>query len=121
MAALVDEDLSVFGKQDARALERPRRRTFEVHAGRAKAAAMARALELVFRRQIVRRAAEVRAGDAERIEPARVLLDVFRRPHQPDAELLFPPFVDADAVLVREAGLELLRRLIEHVREHEAA
>ena len=37
------------------------------------------------------------------------------------AELLFPALVDAHAVLVREAGLELLRRLVEHVREHEAA
>ena len=69
----------------------------------AEAAAVARALELVLRRQIVRRAAEVRAGDAQRVEPARVLVDVVGRAHEPDAELFLPPLVDAHAVLVREA------------------
>src|SRR5215203_675275 len=49
-------------------------RPFEVNAGRAEAAAVARALELVLGRQIVRRAAEVRAGDAERVEAAGVLI-----------------------------------------------
>ncbi len=43
------------------------------------------------------------------------------RAHQPDAELFLPPLVDANAVLVREAGLELLRRLVEDVGEHEPA
>ena len=57
----------------------------------------------------------------ERVEAARVLFDVVRRADEPDAELLFPPLVDADAVLVRETGLELLRRLVEDVGEHESA
>src|SRR5439155_4583650 len=67
VAALVDENLPVFGEHDAHALERTRRRPFEVHAGEAEAAAVARTLELVFRGQIVGRAAQVRAGDAQRV------------------------------------------------------
>src|SRR5205085_1075269 len=105
MAALVDEDLAVLGEDDADALERPRRWAFEVHAGQAETAAVARALELVLRRQIVRRAPEMRARDAERVEAAHVVLDVVRRPHHPDAVLFLPPLVDAHAVLGREPDL----------------
>src|SRR5258707_7581433 len=101
VTALVDQDLPVLRQHDARALERSRRRALEIHAGDAEAAAVARALELVFRRQKVRRAPEMRAGDAQGVEAAGVLLDVLGRPHQPDAVFLFPPLVDADAVLVR--------------------
>src|SRR5258708_28205700 len=120
MTALVDQDLTVLCQHDGRALERTRRGALEIYAGRTEAAAVAGALELVFRRQIIRRAAEVRAGDAQRVETAGVLLDVLSGPHQPDAVLFLPSLVDADAVLVREASLELLRRLVEHVRKHEA-
>src|SRR5262249_23703441 len=115
--ALVHQDLSIVGKHDADALEGARRRAFEVDARDAEPAAVARALELVLRRQIVRRASQVRAGDAERVEAGGVLLDVLGGPHEPDAELFLPSLVDADAVFVRETGLELLRRLVEHVRE----
>src|SRR6266850_5704965 len=62
LAALVDEDLPVVGKHHARALERTRRRSFEVDARRPEPAAMAGALELVFRREEIRRTAQVRAG-----------------------------------------------------------
>ena len=72
MPALVDEDLAVVGEHDARALERPRRRSFEVDPGRPEAAAVTRALELVLRRQEVRRAAQMRARGDEGVEPARV-------------------------------------------------
>src|SRR5207244_4086010 len=116
---LVDEDLAVVGEHDARALERARRRTFEVDAGEAEAAAVARAFELVLGRQIVRRAPQMRAGTDDGVETAYVLNEVVRRADDPDAEFLLPSLVDAHAVLIWEAGLELLRRLIEHVGEHE--
>src|SRR5439155_20851046 len=51
VAALVDQNLPVVGEHDARAFERARRRTFEVDAAQVIAAAVARTLELVFRRQ----------------------------------------------------------------------
>src|SRR5215471_8727767 len=121
MPALVDENLAVVGEHDARALERTRRRTFEVDAREAEAAAVTRALDLVFRGEIVRRAAEMRARADENVEAARVLRHVIRRPHDPDAELVLPTLVHAHAVLGREADLELLGRLIEHVRKHETA
>src|SRR3954451_11700335 len=121
VAALVDENLAVLGEHDAGALERARRRAFEVDAGRAEAAAVARALEFVFGREVVRRTAKVRARDTQRVEAARVLVDILGSAHQPDAELLFPPLVDAHPVLVREPGLELLRRLVQDVGEHEPA
>src|SRR3954470_901498 len=107
MAALVDQALTLFSKHDADARERPRRRPFEVDAGEAKAAAVARTFELVLRRQVVRRAPEVRAGDAQRIEARYVVLDVVGGADQPDAVFLFPPLVHADAVLGRKPGLEL--------------
>src|SRR5207247_9961329 len=64
MPALVDEDLSVFGQPDPRPFERTRRRSLEIDARDTEAAAVTRTLELVFRRQVVRRATQVRAGDA---------------------------------------------------------
>src|SRR3954463_8575410 len=76
VAALVDQDLAVFGEDDPRALERARRRTFKVAAAKRKAAAVAGALEFVLGGEIVRRAAEMRARNAERIEAGRVILDV---------------------------------------------
>src|SRR5215472_7400534 len=93
VTALVDEDLSVFGEHDAHALERTRRRPFEVHAGRAESAPVARAFDFVFCRKIVRRASEVRARRAERVEPAGVLVDVVGGANEPDAEFLFPALV----------------------------
>src|SRR5215471_4835530 len=41
MLALVHQDLAVVGQDDARAFERPRRRTFEVDAGQPETAAVA--------------------------------------------------------------------------------
>ena len=57
----------------------------------------------------------------QRVEAAARAARCPRASDEPDAELLLPALVDAHAVLVREAGLELLRRLVEHVREHETA
>src|SRR5215467_2862709 len=70
VTALVDEDLSIVGEHDARALERTRRRTFEVDAAQVIPAAVAGTLEFVFRREVIRRAAETRADSDERVEPA---------------------------------------------------
>src|SRR5262249_13550666 len=58
---LVHQDLSVVGQDDARALERPRRRTLEVDSREPEAAAVARTLELAFRREVVRCAPQMRA------------------------------------------------------------
>src|SRR5207244_3731045 len=102
MPRLVDEDLPVVGQHHARALERPRRRPFEIDAGQSISAAVARALELVFRREVIRRASQMRADRDERIEPARVLSDVVGSPYDPDPKLLFPSLIDAHAVFVRE-------------------
>src|SRR5579864_5982459 len=49
MPRFVDEDLPIVGQDHARALERARRWSLEIDPGRAEAAAVARALELVFR------------------------------------------------------------------------
>src|SRR5437879_4780658 len=113
VATLVHEDLSVVREDDPRALERTRRWPFEVDAADVIAAAVARTLELVLRREIVRRAPEVRAHGDEGVEPGRVHGVVVGRAHDPDRELLLPPLVHAHAVLVRESGLELLRRLVQ--------
>src|SRR5262245_6674334 len=110
--ALVDQDLSVFSKDDAYALERARRGAFEIDAGRAEPAAMARALELPFRRQVVRRAAQVRACRRERVEPARMLHDVVRGTDDPDAHRFLEALVDANAIFGRQARFELRRRLV---------
>src|SRR5437762_4096718 len=72
VATLVDQNLAVIGQHDARAFERARRRAFEVDAAQVVAAAVARTLELVFRRQVVRRAPEMRADRDERIEAGRM-------------------------------------------------
>src|SRR6476659_3693861 len=113
---LVDDDLSVRGiDENLGALQGTRGRSLEVHSRLVIAAAVARALELVLRRQPVRRAAEVRADGNEGVHR------IFGA-HDPDAELLFPALVDfADGVVVDEAGLELLDRLEENIGEHEAS
>src|SRR5207247_4523327 len=74
VAALVDQDLTVVGQHDARPLERARRRPFEIDAAQTIAAAVARTLELVFRREVIRSTAKMRADGDERVEAARVLL-----------------------------------------------
>src|SRR2546423_6236604 len=112
---LVDDDLSV-GRIDEnlRALERARRRSFEVDSRLVIAAAMAGTLELVLRRQPVRRASEVRADRDQRVHD---LLS----PHDPDSKFVLPALIDlADRVVRDKTGLELLHRLEEHVREHES-
>src|SRR5438034_4862715 len=65
---LIDDDLSV-GRIDEnlRALERSRRRSFEVHSRFVIPAAVARTFELVLRRQPVRCAAEMRTDCDQRI------------------------------------------------------
>src|SRR4029078_7174051 len=99
------------------AFEGARRGTFEVHPGKAKAAAVARAFEFLLAGQVVRRAPEMRAHGNQRIETAVLLNEVLSRSHQPDAEFVFPALVDPDAVLGRKASLEMLRRFIEDIRE----
>ena len=69
--SLVDQDLPIVGKHDARALERARRRPFEVKPRDTKAAAVARTLELVFSREELRRAVEMRADRDKRVDAAR--------------------------------------------------
>ena len=92
----------------------PRGGALEVDARPVEAAAVAGALELVLRGQPVRRAAEVRADRDQRVEAVGLA-------HDPDAEGVLPARVHlAHVVLAREAGLEGLRRLEEHVGEEEA-
>src|SRR6185295_13553208 len=73
---LVDDELAVVGAdEDAGALQRPRRRPFEVDAALVIAAAVARALELVLGLQPGRRAAEVGADGDEGVDPPLVMDD----------------------------------------------
>src|SRR5688500_16472430 len=74
--ALVDQDLAVLGKHNAVALERTRRWPFEVDAGGAKAAAVARAFELGFGGKEVRRASEMSARRIQHVKPAGAMHDV---------------------------------------------
>src|SRR4051812_7865704 len=76
---LVHQDLAVVREHDARALEGPGRRAFEVDSGHVEAAAVAGTLELVLGRQPVGRAAEVRADRDQRVEASGLA-------HDPDAE-----------------------------------
>src|SRR5437867_11670688 len=64
---LVDQDLPILADADGRSLERARGRALEVDPGHVIAAAVARAFELLFRGEPVRRAAEVRADRDEGI------------------------------------------------------
>src|SRR5207247_5823296 len=89
---LVDEDLAIVGEHYARALERPRRRAFEVDAGEPEAAPVAWTLELAFGRQIVRCAPQVRARADDRVEAARARDHVVGRADDPDTEFFCPPF-----------------------------
>src|SRR5439155_26934647 len=79
LPGLVDEELPVVRERDAVALERPRRRAFEVDAGRVEAGAVAGALELAVRLEPVRGAAEMGAGGRQREEAGGVA-------HDPHAE-----------------------------------
>src|SRR4051794_35650094 len=113
---LIDDELAV-GRIDVDLgpLERTGGRALEVDARAVVAAAVAGALELVLRREPVRRTPEVGTHGDERVHD---LLGA----HDPDAVLLFPALVDlADGVVGGLAGLELLDRLEEDVREHEPA
>src|SRR5437016_13799306 len=103
MTALVDENLPVLGKHNAGALQRARRRSFEVDAADAITAPVTGALEFVFRREIVRRAAQMSADGYECEESARVYEVVVGRAHQPDGVLVLPPLVHAHPVLARQA------------------
>src|SRR2546428_9022468 len=110
---LVDQDLPVFGQDDAVALERARRGAFVVDPAAVEAAAVTGALELVLGLQPVRRAPEVRADGAQDVDAVVVA-------HDEHAEALLEALVDrADLEVGGEAGLELLRWLEQHVREHE--
>src|SRR5262249_41658980 len=112
--ALVDDELPVVGLADLHALERPRRGSLEVDPALVEAAAVAGALELVFRHQPARRAAEMRALGEDRVDALRlahdphalVLLEL--RAHLPDREV------------GGEAGLEGGRGLEEHARQRGA-
>src|SRR5262249_49430068 len=112
--ALVDEDLSVLRDADRGALERARSGSFEVDAADVVAAAVAGALELFLRGEPVGRTPEVGADRDQGVDLSLVA-------HDPDPVLLLPAFVDAGAVVLREAGLEGERRLDDDAREHEAA
>src|SRR3954452_20391251 len=112
----IDDDLAIRRVDvDLGPLERTRRRTFEVDAGPVIAAAVARAFELVLRREPVRRASEMRADGDEGVH-------ALFRPDDPDAVLVLPALVDfADRIIGGRTGLEFLDRLEEDVGEKEAA
>src|SRR5919108_2103540 len=97
---LVDEELPVVAERDLHALERARSGSFEVDAVLRVPRAVARALELVLRREPARRAPQVRADAEERIDRRAGADD-------PDALALHPLLRDvADRVLGGQAGLE---------------
>src|SRR5205085_6738644 len=72
VTALVDKDLSVLSQHNARALQGAGRRALEIDAAQTIPAPVARALELVLCRKIVRCASQMRADGNECEEPARV-------------------------------------------------
>src|SRR6185503_12041128 len=61
--------------------------------------------------------AKMRAHGDQRIEAAHILDHVLGRANDPDAELVLPTLVNSHLVVGGEPGLELLRRLVEDVRE----
>ena len=113
LLALVDEDLAVVADADGPAFQRPGSRAFEVDAGDLEAAAVAGALELLFALQPVRRAAQVGAGRAQGVDDALVT-------HHPEVLILEAIDDLAFLVLVRQADLDLARRLGEYVGKQEA-
>src|SRR5207249_4206753 len=113
LAAAVDDDLAIVADTDLPALQRPGGRALEVDAADVEAGAVTGALELLLALQPVRRAAEVRAGRAQRVDDALVL---------DDPGVLVLEALDDLALLQRigVAGLELRRRLGQHVGDEEA-
>src|SRR6188508_108631 len=97
LPALVDQDLAVLCEHDAIALQRARRRAFEVDTGRPESAPMARALELGFGRQEVWCAAEMRARRVQHVEAARAMDDIVGRANDPDAVGLLETLVHPHA------------------------
>src|SRR5947207_1545132 len=79
--AFIDHELPVIADVHFETVERARGRTFEVESGFIEATAVARALELVLRREPSRRAAEMRAFGEDRV-------DALLLAHDPDALVL---------------------------------
>ena len=97
--ALVDDQLAVVADGELKAVERPRRRSFEVQAGLKKAAAVAGTFEFVLRGEPARRAAQVGALGENRINAGLFADD-------PDALVLLILFADfADRVVATETRL----------------
>src|SRR5205807_9877515 len=74
LARLVHDDLAVVGLADGVALERARRRAFEVDAADLEPGAVTGALEFLLALQPVRRAAQVRTGRAQSIDDVAATL-----------------------------------------------
>src|SRR3989442_5545741 len=109
--AFIDHELPVVADRDLQPIERPRRRPFEVEPRLVEAATVARAFELVLRREPAWRASEVRALGDNRV-------DALLRAHDPNPLLLLVFFADlSDRVVGRQAGLEGRRRLEKNPRE----
>src|SRR5213594_2245699 len=103
--AFIDHELPVVADRDLQPIERPRRRPFEVEPRLVEAATVARAFELVLRREPAWRASEVRALGENRV-------DALFLAHDPDALLLLVLLADLpDGVVGSKTGLKSGRRL----------
>src|SRR6266849_173886 len=109
----VYDDLAVGRQFDVRAVHRPRRRAFKIHAFTVVAAAVARALEFVFAGFPVGGAAEMRAA---RVDDE----DAVGRAVQPNAVFLLPLGVDTERVIGGISDFEDGGRLEERARQEEA-
>src|SRR5712692_5662217 len=106
----VYDDLAVGRQFDVRAIHRPRRRAFKIHAFTVVAAAVARALEFVFAGFPVGRAAEMRAARVDDENAVGSTVD-------PDAIFLLPLGVDAERIVGGIADLKDGGRFEERARE----
>ena len=111
--AFIDHDLSFGIKFDVRSIHRARRGAFKVDAFAVVAAPVARAFEFVLAGLPIRRASEVRADGVDNKETIGCF-------NNPDAVLLLPLRIDADAVIARRADAHDVRRLENRTRQEEA-
>ncbi len=112
--AFIHYQLPVVANGELQPIQRPRRRPFEIESRLIEAAAVAWALEFIFRRKPARSASEMRALGKNRV-------DAFFLAHDPDALLLFVFLAHlSHRVIGRPAGLEGRRRLEENSRKRGA-
>src|SRR5262249_33607964 len=111
--AQIHLNLAVGCKFHVRAIHGTRRRTLEVDAFRVVAAAMARALELVFAGLPIGRAAQMRADRRDHENALGIL-------HHPDAMVLLKFGIHAESEVGRKSDFELALRFVKCAGKEEA-